>query len=94
MKVLPYGVLVDHGFELLEVYNGKTFPKFIVSEETVAVVEVQNTTGDREYLYLPTDICSMDKVKERLQVREYRELKVTEVENLRLPTLLCRYRRI
>lgn len=88
VKVLPYGVLVDHGFELLEVYNGKTFPKFIVSEETVAVVEVQNTTGDREYLYLPTDICSMDKVKERLQVREYRELKVTEVENLRLPDTL------
>ena len=88
VKVLPYGVLVDHGFELLEVYNGKTFPKFIVSEETVAVVEVQNTTGDREYLYLPTDICSMDKVKERLQVREYREMKVTEVKNLRLPDTL------
>lgn len=88
VKVLPYGVLVDHGFELLEVYNGKTFPEFIVSEETVVVVEVQNTTGDREYLYLPTDICSMDKVKERLQVREYRELKVTEVENLRLPDTL------
>ena len=73
VKVLPYGVLVDHGFELLEVYNGKTFPKFIVSEETVAVVEVQNTTGDREYLYLPTDICSMDKVKE--QVVEERDVK-------------------
>lgn len=88
VKVLPYGVLVDHGFELVEVYNGKTFPKFIVSEETVVVVEVQNTTGDREYLYLPTDICSMDKVKERLQVREYREMKVTEVKNLRLPDTL------
>lgn len=88
VKVLPYGVLVDHGFELVEVYNGKTFPKFIVPEETVVVVEVQNTTGDREYLYLPTDICSMDKVKERLQVREYREMKVTEVKNLRLPDTL------
>ena len=88
VKVLPYGVLVDHGFELLEVYNGKTFPKFIVPEETVVVVEVQNTTGDREYLYLPTDICSMDKVKERLQVREYREMKVTKVKNLRLPDTL------
>ena len=88
VKVLPYGVLVDHGFELLEVYNCKTFPKFIVPEETVVVVEVQNTTGDREYLYLPTDICSMDKVKERLQVREYREMKVTEVKNLRLPDTL------
>ena len=88
VKVLPYGVLVDHGFELLEVYNGKTFPKFIVSEETVVVVEVQNTTGDREYLYLPTDICSMDKVKERLQVREYREMKVKKKKNLRLPDTL------
>lgn len=23
VKVLPYGVLIDHGFELLEVYNGR-----------------------------------------------------------------------
>ena len=63
VEVLPYGVFVEHGFEMLEVYNGKTFPAFVASEETVAVVEVQNKTGDTEYLYLPTDICSMNKVK-------------------------------
>ena len=39
----------------------------------MAVVEVQNKTGDTEYLYLPTDICSMNKVKERLQVQDYWE---------------------
>lgn len=86
---LAYGMNLEEAlFSPIRRRNKPQFPKFIVSEETVAVVEVQNTTGDREYLYLPTDICSMDKVKERLQVREYRELKVTEVENLRLPDTL------
>lgn len=47
MEVLPYGVFVEHGFEMLEVYNGKTFPAFVASEETVAVVEVQNKPGIR-----------------------------------------------
>ena len=68
VEVLPYGVFVEHGFEMQEVYNGKTFPAFIASDEVVAVVEVQNKSGDTEYLYLPTDICSMNKVKERLQL--------------------------
>ena len=61
---------------------------FVASEETVAVVEVQNKTGDTEYLYLPTDICSMNKVKERLQVQDYWEMEVIEIENLRLPDIL------
>ena len=39
-------------------------------------------------LMLGDIIISMDKVKERLQVREYREMKVTEVKNLRLPETL------
>lgn len=88
VEVLPYGVFVEHGFEMQEVYNGKTFPAFISSEKTVAVVEVQNKTGDTEYLYLPTDICSMNKVKERLAVQDYWEMEVTGIENLRLPDIL------
>ena len=88
VEVLPYGVFVEHGFEMQEVYNGKTFPAYIASDETVAVVEVQNKTGDTEYLYLPTDICSMNKVKERLQVQDYWEMTVTGIENLRLPDIL------
>ena len=88
VEVLPYGVFVEHGFEMQEVYNGKTFPAFVASEETVAVVEVQNKTGNTEYLYLPTDICSMNKVKERLQVQDYWEMEVTGIENLRLPDIL------
>ena len=87
-EVLPYGVFVEHGFEMQEVYNGKTFPAFISSEKTVAVVEVQNKTGDTEYLYLPTDIYSMNKVKERLAVQDYWEMEVTGIENLRLPDIL------
>lgn len=30
-----YGVFVDHGFEMQEVYNGKTFPPFVASDSTV-----------------------------------------------------------
>lgn len=88
VEVLPYGVFVEHGFQMQEVYNGKTFPCYVYSESTVAVVELQNQNGDREYLYLPTDICSMNKVKERLQVQEYRETEVIGLENLRLPESL------
>lgn len=88
VEVLPYGVFVEHGFQMQEAYNGKNFPCYVYSESMVAVVELQNQAGDREYLYLPTDICSMNKVKERLQVQDYWELEVTKVENLRLPELL------
>lgn len=88
VEVLPYGVFVEHGFEMQEVYNGKTFPSFVASDETVAIVELQNKAGDTEYLYLPTDISSMNKVKERLQVQDYWEMEVTGIENLRLPDIL------
>ena len=88
VEVLPYGVFVDHGFEMQEVYNGKTFPPFVASDEVVAVVEVQNKREDTEFFYLPMDICSMNKVKERLQVQDYWEMEVIEIENLRLPDIL------
>ena len=61
---------------------------FVASDETVAIVELQNKAGDTEYLYLPTDISSMNKVKERLQVQDYWEMEVTGIENLRLPDIL------
>ena len=88
VNVQPYGVFVDHGFEMQEVYNGKTFPPFVASDEIVAVVEVQNKREDTEFFYLPMDICSMNKVKERLQVQDYWEMEVIEIENLRLPDIL------
>ena len=71
-----------------EVYNGKTFPEYFASDEIVAAIEVQNQAGDTEYLYLPTDICSMNKVKERLQIMDFWELEVTDIHNLRLPDIL------
>lgn len=42
VEVLPYGVFVEHGFEMQEVYNGKTFPEYFASDEIVAAIEVQN----------------------------------------------------
>lgn len=81
----PDGVFIEHGFKLQEVYNGKTFPEYFYSDEIVATVEVKNESGDTEYLYLPTDICSMNKVKARLGVRYFSELKVTGIHNMQLP---------
>ncbi len=88
VEVLPYGVFVNHGFEMQEVYNGKTFPSFVASDEVVTVLEVQNKREDTEFFYLPMDICSMNKVKERLQVQDYWEMEVIEIENIHLPDFL------
>lgn len=88
-KILPYGVLVENGFVMQEVYHGRTFPEYWYDTgETVAVVEVKNQAGDREYLYLPTDIFSVDRMKSRLQIRDLCECRVEEIHNLRLPERL------
>ena len=47
MEVLPYGVFVEHGFEMQEVYNGKTFPSFVASD----VVEFSGEMASR-YFYV------------------------------------------
>lgn len=86
VKVLPYGVFVEHGFEMQEVYNGKTFPQYYYdSDKTVCSVELQNQSGDTEYLYLPTDICSVNKMKARLHVQDFWECKVKEIHNFHIP---------
>ena len=85
VKLKPYGVFIEHGFELQEVYNGKTFPEYFYSDKIVSAVEVKNESGDTDYLYLPTDICSMDKLKKRLQERYFSDLKVTAIHNMHLP---------
>ena len=69
-----------------EVYNGKTFPEYIDRpDETVAVLSLENEAGDKEYLYLPTDISAMDKVKKRLNIAAFAEGIVNGIENIRLP---------
>lgn len=86
VEVLPYGVFVEHGFEMQEAYNGKTFPQYYYdSDKTVCSIELQNQSGDTEYLYLPTDICSVNKMKARLQVQDFWECKVKEIHNLHIP---------
>lgn len=85
-KFLPHGILVDQGFQMEEVYNGKTFPEYIDrQDETVAVLPLENEAGDKEYLYLPTDISAMDKVKKRLNIAAFAEGIVNGIENIRLP---------
>lgn len=85
-KFLPHGILVDQGFQMEEVYNGKTFPEYIDRpDETVAVLSLENEAGNKEYLYLPTDISAMDKVKKRLNIAAFAEGIVNGIENIRLP---------
>ena len=85
-KFLPHGILVDQGFHMEEVYNGKTFPEYIDRpDETVSVLSLGNEAGDKEYLYLPTDISAMDKVKKRLNIAAFAEGIVNGIENIRLP---------
>ena len=83
--IQPQGVFVVHGFAMQEIYNGNTFPLYYYGNDIVAAVELQNHSGEKEYLYLPTDICSMDKVKNRLQVSCFMECEVTDVQNILLP---------
>lgn len=84
-KILPYGVWVEHGFEMQEVYKGRTFPLYCYDSDKVAALEIENQRGDTEYLYLPTDICSVNKMKARLQVQDFWECKVKEVHNFHIP---------
>lgn len=88
VELKPYGVFIEHGFELQEIYNGKTFPEYFYSDKIVAAVEVKNESGDTDYLYLPADICSMDKLKKRLHERYFCDLKVTAIHNMHLPETL------
>ena len=86
IQVIPYGVLIEHGFGMQEVYNGRTFPLYFYDpDKTVAVVEIENMSGDVEYLYLPTDICSMGKVMARLGVEDSAECRVARIDRNRLP---------
>lgn len=88
-KILPYGVFVTHGFEMQEVYNGRTFPEYLYdANKTVAVLEMKNKAGDKDYLYMPTDISSVNMMKERLKILDLLECSVEEIHNIKLPESL------
>lgn len=85
-EVLPYGVFISNGFEMQEVYQGKTFPEYIHEPDKVAaILELQNGSGDTEYLYLPTDFCAVEKMKARLKVSSLRECRVAAASSEKLP---------
>ena len=85
VKIFPYGVYVEHGFHMPEVYNGKTFPEYFYSDKIVMSLEIKNQSGEPEYLYLPMDKISLDKMKLRLNVDKFCECTVTSINNARLP---------
>ena len=55
VKIFPYGVYVEHGFQMPEVYNGKTFPEYFYSDKIVMSLEIKNQSGEPEFLYLRMD---------------------------------------
>ena len=84
-KILPGGVFVTQGFEMQEVYNGRTFPEYVYdTDRTVAVLEMKNKADERDYLYLPTDFYAVNLMKERLRIQDLKECSVEEVHNLQL----------
>ena len=86
VDVLPYGVFVQHGFELQELYDGKNLPLYFYDpDHIVAVLEVCNGKGASEYLYMPTEINAFNKMKARLSVESFSECTVKEVQNVHLP---------
>lgn len=86
IQVVPHGVLVEHGFKMQEVYNGRTFPLYFYDpDKIIAVVEIENMSGDMEYLYLPTDICSVDKAMARLGVEDSSQCRVARIIEDRFP---------
>ncbi len=81
VNAFPYGILIENGFEMQEVYNGRTLPKYIYDpENVVAVVEVSNAGGDKEYLYLPAEVEQWEKVKKRLGIKSFQECQITDLE--------------
>ena len=86
VKVTSYGVLLDEGGEMEQKYCGEGFPEYLYDmDAAVLSLAIQNADGKRDYLYLPTDIVSMDKLKSRLGVESFSECRVTESYNIRLP---------
>lgn len=85
-KITQYGLLLDGGGVREQTYNGRTFPHYLYApDKTVVSLEIQNASGERDYLYLPTDIVSMEKLKSRLGAERFCECKMTDFCNIRLP---------
>lgn len=85
-KITQYGVLLDGGGIMELIYAGKTFPEYLYDPERMLLsVEIQNTLGERDYLYLPADIVSMEKLKCRLGVERFSECSITNLNNYRMP---------
>lgn len=84
--VTRYGVLLEGGGVMEQVYNGETFPEYLYDPDAAVLsVEVVNGKGKCDYLYLPTDIVCVEKLKARLGVDFISECKVQNTYNVRLP---------
>lgn len=83
------GVLVDQGFQMQQVYDGRTFPELQhLEKETVAVVKLKNKAGEEESLYFPTDMWAVEKAKARLSVQTLGDCTVKEIRSTRLSQTL------
>lgn len=62
--VTPYGVLVDNGLPVQELYDGQTFPQYFY-EDCVMSVTV-GYDGKEEYLFMPCTKSAIERVVYRL----------------------------
>lgn len=87
--VTKYGVLIDEG-SVNELYDGRLFPEYLYDPNEIVVnVQVKNQYGEVQHLFLPADICSVDKVKARLGVERLSECSF-EFYTLQLPEQIMR----
>ena len=76
--VTPYGVLVENGLPVREVYNGKTFPEYLYEE---CVFEVTIGYGNRlEYLYLPCAQSAIDRAVHRIDAVNIADCSLEDIE--------------
>lgn len=80
------GFYVENCFSMREAYNGRTFPLHVYGPDNAIIyLEIGNRAGDIEYLYLPTDIGSFDKMKRRLGAEWFQECAVKRIHNCCMP---------
>lgn len=84
--VTPYGVYVEQQFAMSQWYNGRTFPMYIYdSGKVAACLSIENAQGQCDYLYLPTNSCSLRKLVHRLGAEQFEGLTISSVDNMNLP---------
>ena len=76
--VTPYGVLVENGLPVQEVYNGQTLPQYFY-ENCVMCVSVRHEEKD-EFLYMPCTRSAIERAVHRLGAESLSDCTATHID--------------